>query len=82
MFTGETIRLRGPPEQRHAELNSVKRSADGEPVKILQATPLKDTSVEQKDYRLEEFTRDNTDYVALWRKGLPPGVGRRGNAGV
>jgi hypothetical protein len=39
----------------------VKRSADGEAVKILQATPLKDTSVEQKDYRLEEFTRDNTD---------------------
>lgn len=54
-----------------AELNSVKRSADGEAVNILKAMPLKDTSVEQQDYRLEMFTRDSTEYVALWRKGVP-----------
>lgn len=50
-------------------LNQVKRStADG--TELLDVEPLKQNAAQQ-DYRIDTFTRQGTDYVALWRKGVP-----------
>lgn len=51
-------------------LNQVKRST-AEGSEVLDITPLKSSSVQQEDFRMEGFTRDESDYVALWRRGVP-----------
>lgn len=50
-------------------LNQVKRST-GDGTTLLDVTPLKQNAAQQ-DYRIDSFSREGTDYVALWRKGVP-----------
>lgn len=51
-------------------LNQVKRATE-EGTELLDVTPLKSSSVEQQDFRMEGFRRNDTDFVALWRQGVP-----------
>ncbi|MGP9760453.1 hypothetical protein [Corynebacterium sp. AOP12-C2-36] len=50
-------------------LNQVKRSTE-EDTELLDVTPLKQSSAGQQDYRIDSFSRQGADYVALWRKGV------------
>lgn len=50
-------------------LNQIKRSTE-EDTELLDVTPLKQSSAGQQDYRIDSFSRQGSDYVALWRKGV------------
>lgn len=50
-------------------LNEVKRSSPSG-TELIDVTPLKQESAAQEDFHLETFSREGSDYVALWRKGV------------